>query len=126
MIEHSLDKVRGILYVRPSSALEQADFAQLANTADPYIRDTGDLSGLIIEAPSFPGWDSLGAMAAHFRFVRDHHKHIKKIALVTDSALGNAAEHLASHFVSAEIKHFPARELEAARRWIIEHPSVAG
>src|SRR6188472_193945 len=99
MIEHRLDRAHGILYVRPSSALEQADFATLASTADPYIKETGHLSGLIIEAPSFPGWDSLGAMAAHFRFVRDHHKHIKKIALVTDSALGNAAEHLAAHFV---------------------------
>ena len=58
-------------------------------------------------------------MAAHFRFVKDHHKHIKKIAIVTDSALGNVAERLASHFVSADIKHFAASELEAARQWVM-------
>ena len=69
--------------------------------------------------PRFPGWQSLGAMAAHFRFVRDHQKHIKRIALVTASAMGNVAEHLASHFVSAEIKHFPAGEAEAATHWIV-------
>ena len=46
----------------------------------------------------------------HLRFLRDHHKHIKKVAgrLVTDSPFGDAAEHIASHFVAAEIKHFPA------------------
>jgi hypothetical protein len=124
MIEYSLDKTHSILYLRPKSALEAGDFAQLAATADPYIRETGGLSGLIIEAPAFPGWESLGAMVAHFRFVRDHHKHIKKIALVTDSALGNVAEHLASHFVSAEIRRFPAGELEAARRWVMNQPSA--
>ena len=119
MIEHTLDTAQSILYVRPKSALEQGDFVKLAKTVDPYILETGDLAGLIIEVPTFPGWESLGAMAAHFRFVRDHHKHIKKIGLVTDSVLGDVAEHFASHFVFAEIRHFSAGELEAAKQWIM-------
>ena len=118
MIEHTLDTAHSILYVRPKSSLEQDDFVQIAKTVDPYIEETGDLVGLIIDAPVFPGWESFGAMVAHFRFVRDHHKHIKKVGLVTDSALGNAAEHLAAHFVSAEIKHFHGKELEAAKQWV--------
>jgi SpoIIAA-like len=118
MIDYTLDTGQSILYVRPSSALEQEDFAELAKVADPHIEKTGHLAGLVIDAPRFPWWDSLGAMAAHFRFVRDHHKHIRKVALVTDSALENVAEHLASHFVSAQIKHFPSRELEAAKAWV--------
>ena len=119
MIEHNLDTAHSILFVRPTSALQQDDFAQLAKTVDPFIEKTGDLAGLIIETQSFPGWDSLGAMAAHFRFVRDHHKHVKKVAVVTDAALGTVAEKLASHFVSAKIRHFGAGEVEAARRWIM-------
>jgi hypothetical protein len=121
MIEHTLDTAHSILTVRPRSSLEQSDFAELAATADPYIERTGGLAGLIIDAPTFPGWESLGAMAAHFRFVRDHHRHIRKIALVTDSAVGNVAEHLATHFVSAEIRHFPAGELAAAEQWVLTH-----
>ena len=93
-------------------------FLNLYNFLDPYIKKTGDLTGLIIDAPVFLGWDSFGAMVAHFRFGQDHHKHIKKVGLVTDSVLGNAAEHLASHFVSAEIKHFHGKELEAAKQWV--------
>ena len=120
MIEHTLDTEHSILYLRPKSALKQDDFVQLAKTVDPYIEKTGDLAGLIIEAPKFPGWESLGAMAAHFRFVRDHHKRIKKIGLVTDSAMGNVAENFASHFVSAEIRHFSAGELEAAKQWVMD------
>jgi hypothetical protein len=119
MIEHTLDTANSILYVRPKSALEERDFVALAKTVDPYIEETGNLAGLIIEVPAFPGWENLGAMAAHFRFVRDHHKRIKKIGLVTDSALGNVGEHLASHFVSAEIRHFSAGELEAAKKWVM-------
>ena len=119
MIEHTLDTAHSILYVRPKSRLEQADFAQLATVVDAHIEEKGDLAGLIIEVTAFPGWESLGAMASHFRFVRDHHMHIKKIGVVTDSPMGNVAEHLASHFVAAEIRHFPAGELEAARQWVM-------
>jgi hypothetical protein len=122
MIDHTLDTTHSILYLRPKSALEQGDFAQLAKTVDPFIEKAGGLAGLIIEAPRFPGWESFGAMAAHFRFVRDHHKRIRKIGLVTDSALGDVAQRLASHFVSAEIRHFAAGDLEAAKRWVMERP----
>jgi hypothetical protein len=118
MIEYSLDTECSVLYLRPKAALEAADFAQLARTVDPHIEANGALAGLMIEAPAFPGWASLGAMAAHFRFVRDHHRLIRRVALVTDSAIGDVAERLASHFVAAEIRHFPAAEVESAKRWV--------
>lgn len=56
--------------------------------------------------------------------MRDHHKQIKTVGLVTDSALGNVAEHLASHFVSAEIRHFPVGKLEAAKQWIMNRDAA--
>ena len=118
MIDYDLDTAHSILLVRPQSRLEKDDFVKLAKAVDPQIEATGDLAGLIIDAPSFPGWESFGSLVSHFRFVRDHQKHVKKVAVVTDSPMGNVAEHLTSHFVSAEIKHFPAGQLEAARKWI--------
>src|ERR1700750_883654 len=119
MIEYDLDTEHSILHVQPKSALEQDDFVKLAEAGDPQIEATGGLSGLIIETPGFPGWQSLGAMVDQFRFVRDHHKRIKRVGVVTDSHLGDVAEHLTSHFVSAEIKHFPAGQIEAARQGIM-------
>jgi stage II sporulation SpoAA-like protein len=118
MLEHTLDSAQSILYLRPKSALRKEDFEELARTVDPYLEQHGDLAGLVVEAQSFPGWDSFGALAAHVRFVRDHHRRIRKIAIVTDARLGDVAEKLASHFVAATIRHFPAGELDAARRWI--------
>jgi len=120
MIEHELDSEHNILLVRPQSALDKNGFIELAKAVDPQIEANGDLAGLIISAPSFPGWDNFGAMVTHFRFVRDHQKHIKKVAVVTDSHLADVAEHLGSHFVSAEIRHFPAGQVEQARQWIID------
>lgn len=118
MIPHTLDPGTAILHLQPRAALSPADFEALAHAVDPFISERGDLAGMIIETPAFPGWTSFGAFVAHLRFVRDHHKHIKNIALVTDSAMGDMAEKLVSHFVAAEIRHFAASEVEAARQWI--------
>ncbi|MET0995277.1 MAG: hypothetical protein ABWY20_14870 [Mycobacterium sp.] len=62
MIEYNLDTEHSILHVQPKSALEQDDFVKLAKAVDPHIEATGGLVGLIIEAPSFPGWKSFGAL----------------------------------------------------------------
>ncbi len=119
MIDYDLDKATSILRVRPEAPLDKADFADLAKVVDPEIEAGGALAGLIIDASHFRGWDSFGALVTHIRFVRDHHKHVKKIAVVTDSHLGDLAEHLASHFIAAEVRLFPGGQIDQARHWII-------
>lgn len=118
MIEHTLDTDNSILYVKPDDELDRKDFEQLAHTVDPYLRQHGNLAGMIIDAPAFPGWDDFAALVSHLRFVKDHHKQIRKVALVTDSAIANVIEHVGAHFVSAEVRHFPARDVAAAVLWI--------
>jgi len=118
VIDAELDRANAILYLRPKAALAKSDFDALATLVDPYLEKTGALAGIIIEAATFPGWNSLGALVAHFRFVRDHHRLIRKVAVVTDAALGDLAEALASHFVAARVRHFHADELAAAQRWV--------
>jgi hypothetical protein len=120
MLEHRLDAARSILYLRPSGPLQKEDFAQLAATVDPHIEAKGGLAGILLDIKAFPGWESIGAMAAHFRFVREHHRKVKKIAIVTDAKIGTLGEKLASHFVAATIKHFPAGQVAAAEQWITE------
>jgi hypothetical protein len=116
VIECELDTEHSILIARPKSALDCDDVVKLADAIDPHIEATGGLRGLILEAPAMPGFESLGAMVMHFSFVR--RERIKKIALVTDSRVGDL-EDLASDSVSAEISYFPAGQLEAAKQWIM-------
>jgi hypothetical protein len=118
MLDPALDRDIGVLHLRPRGRLRKADFEQLGLLVDPFIRETGGLRGLIIETVSFPGWADMAAMVQHLRFVRDHHRSIARVALVTDSLVGDIARHLASHFVAAQIRHFGARERDAAKAWI--------
>jgi hypothetical protein len=120
MIEASLDRDKGILHAKPSGPLEAADFDRLAVLADPYIEKKGQLAGLLIEAKDFPGWKNLAGMMKHFRFVRNHHRKIRKVALVTDARLGKIAEKFARHFVAAKVKRFPAGHAGAAKTWLTQ------
>ena len=109
-----------ILVVEPSGALEAADFEALAAVADPYIEEHGGLRGLLIETESFPGWRDFAGLVEHIRFVRNHHKHIKKVAAVTNSAFGSIAPEVSSHFVSAEVRRFDFGRRDAALAWLRE------
>jgi hypothetical protein len=118
MIHHELLRSQGILTLKPEGALRAVDFVTLASTVDPYIEQHGELNGLMIEAQSFPGWDDFAALVSHVRFVRDHHRRIRRIAVVSDSKLLALAPKLASHFVSAEVRAFDAADRAAALAWL--------
>lgn len=103
---------------QPDGRLSQDDFKSLAAVVDPYILEIGSLMALIIHVETFPGWENFVGMVEHFRFVRDHHKNIEKIALVSDSKLVKLMPKLVDHFVNAEISVFPYSGLDAAKEWI--------
>ena len=55
MIQYELLREQGILILKPEGALRAEDFTAIAGVVDPYIDQHGELKGLMIEAPSFPG-----------------------------------------------------------------------
>ena len=120
MIEYNLDAAHSILYMQPKSALAAEDFIKIAEAVDPHIEATGGLAGVIIEVPTFTGWESFGALVAHFRLIRDHHKYVSKVAVVSDSTLVKLIESLASLPTLSRPKSGSSLGgTEAATQWIL-------
>ena len=120
MLSVEIDEKNGIAILEPDGPLSKNDFESAAKVIDPYIEKTDQLRGLIIHTESFPGWDSFAAFSSHLKFVKEHHKKISRVAISTDSAIGNFAEVVASHFVSAEIKRFSFQEFDQAKNWVAD------
>jgi len=120
MLEFELLRDTGVLVVEPKEALTAEDFRVVSRTVDPYISENGKLTGLLIDAPSFPGWDSFGALTEHMRFVRDHHRNIERVAAVTDSTILSLAPKIAEHFAHPEFKVFTSGERAKALAWLQE------
>lgn len=117
MLSVEINEEKGIALLEPDGPLSQDDFESAAKLIDPQIESAGHLNGLVIHTESFPGWESFAGLSSHLKFVREHHRKITRIALSTDSAIGNFAEAVAKHFVSAEIRVFAYQNLEQAKLW---------
>ena len=104
--------------IEPQGPLTKGDFATIASRIDPIIDNDGPLDGLIVKTREFPGWEGLGDVIAHFRFVKNHHRLIKKIALVTDAKIAEIFPVIVDHFVTAEVRHFDFDDFDEAIDWI--------
>lgn len=89
MLQYELQRTDGILILKPSGPLESADFEKLVREVDPYIK-----------------------------FVKNHHRKVKKLAAVTDSGFLSIMPHVAKHFARAEIRHFAYKDKDAALHWL--------
>jgi hypothetical protein len=108
----------GITVVEPKGPLSEEDFAKLSAEVDAYLKDHDSLKGLLILAKQFPGWEDFEGLLHHIKFVRDHHRSIRRVALVSDTKLASIAPQLASHFVSAQVKGFDGDARDEALAWL--------
>jgi tRNA U38,U39,U40 pseudouridine synthase TruA len=118
MLDYELNRTEGILIIKPFGPLESKDFEKLIREVDPHIREKGKLNGLMIYAKSFPGWDNFAAFLSHMKFVKNHHRNIRKIAAVTGSSFLSIMPQVAGHFVQAEVRHFAYDDKDAALNWL--------
>ena len=119
-IEHRLIPDSGVVVVEVSQPLRAPDFDALGLTVDSWLDTHERLQGLVLHARAFPGWENIGGLVQHIRFVRDHHRKIRRVAVVLDGPLGALAHELAEHFVQAEVRGFRAHELDDAVAWAAE------
>ena len=118
MVNVDFDEKSAIAILAPTETLHSDDFAKLAEMVDPYIAEHGNIKGLIIYTESFPGWNDFSAMITHMRFVNNHHRHIEKVALVSDATILDFTANIANHFVNAEIASFDYKDLADAKAWM--------
>jgi hypothetical protein len=107
-----------VLVVRPGGPIAREDVATLTRTVDEYLAGHPKISGVMVETRAFPGFASVGAFADYARFIADHHARVRRLALVTDSALAPVAEFMANHVVGLQMRHFPFAEGTSALAWL--------
>lgn len=125
MLRITEDPARNCLLLEPSGALSPRDLDTLIARFDRYVNERDRIPNLVIRAVSFPTWTDFATLLKHLRFIRDHHRMVRKVALVSDARALDIAPRIAGHFVSAEIRHFPAKDYAAALDWVSEPEEAA-
>ncbi|MFI1828218.1 STAS/SEC14 domain-containing protein [Streptomyces sp. NPDC020412] len=121
-VSHRILPDSGVLLVTIDSPLRTQDFDALASTVDSWLDTHEELTGVVLHARDFPGWENVGGLLSHLRFVRDHHRRIGRIGLAADTRLADLMPHLANHFVRAEVRHFGYEQLDDAVAWAAAAP----
>ncbi|MGA8278662.1 MAG: STAS/SEC14 domain-containing protein [Rhodanobacteraceae bacterium] len=119
-ISITLDGDAGILVLAPVAdhALSEDDFEAVGKAIDDYLKDHDRLHGILIHSRKFPGWQSVGALFAHLKFVNSVHDKISKIALVTDSPMGTFADRVLDPLMLAKVRKFGYDERDEAMSWL--------
>jgi hypothetical protein len=117
-----LDAEHGILMLQPAAdkALSEDDFEAVGKSIDGYLADHGRLRGILIHSRRFPGWQGIGALFAHLKFVSRVHDKIGKVAMVTDSPIGTFADRVLDPLMLAKLRKFDDDQRDAAMAWLQE------
>ena len=114
MIDIDIRRAENVFVLRPQGAISADDFKSVASTIDGYINEHDAVPRLVFRLDELPHWKDLEAMIAHFHLVKDHHKVIPKVAIVSDSSALALLRPVVDLFTGAKIRRFPAAALDDA------------
>lgn len=124
-LAHRLLTDRGVLVLEPQGPLRAEDFDAVALTVDPWLESEGALRGIVVHTKTIPGWENLGSMLRHLRFVKEHQRRVGRIALAANGKLAELGPRLLEHFVQAELKRFDHDDVDSAISWASAAPHPA-
>lgn len=107
----------GVVVVEVTAPLRTADVDTLAATVDSWLVAHDALQGVVVHARGVPGWENLAALRRHLRFVRGHHRKVRRVALAVDGALAAVVPVVAGHVVQPQLRHFGHDALDDAITW---------
>lgn len=106
-----------ILHITASDKLKTEDFAQVAPQADALIKKHGTLR-LLLDGSGFNGWEDMAALEKHMSFVKTHHQHVERIALIAGHSWQHWLAGMIKVFVYPEIRVFDKDEIKEAQEWL--------
>ena len=118
MLSYELVRDKGILVIMPEGPLRTEDFQALSQAVDDYIVSEGALTGVMISAERFPGWEDFSGFLSHVRFIKENNRDIDKVAAVTDSAFMSIMPRVVDLFISANVRNFTIAERDEAMAWL--------
>ena len=68
-----------IVVVTPDGPISAADIDKMTEEINGYINQHDRVPNLVIHAKSIPYWSNFKALEKHLKFVKNHHKIVKKV-----------------------------------------------
>jgi len=117
MMQIEINERDDIVIARPTGALSADDIDEFASKLDDYINEHDRVPNLVLHANSLSHWENFEALKDHLKLVREHHKLVKKVAVVSDSKLIWLLRPVADQFTRPKVRRFSERAFDDAVNW---------
>jgi len=117
MIEITTNDSSALIEARISGHLQADDFGEVAPQVDEFISSHEKVS-VLLDLIDFHGWENVTAARTHFKFIKDHHKRIERIAVVANKTWQHWIAAVVGTFISSKEKCFDEHQKEEARNWL--------
>lgn len=114
---HQEDLGNGALHISLLGKIEAGVYAKETEDLNAFVRKNEHFR-LLLDIRRFDGWQGLGAMASHFRIVRDHVGQLDKAAVVGDKGWQGMVVQVVKRLIGKEAQYFENNEFDAAKAWI--------
>jgi hypothetical protein len=106
-----------VFIVTPEGSISADQIDDLATRVNTYINETDRVPNLVLHTKSVPHWSNFNALKTHLRFIKNHHRVVAKVAIVSDVKLLWLAKSLVDHFVGAKVRRFDEEAIDDAIAW---------
>jgi hypothetical protein len=124
-LSYSILPARRVLLIELQDALHAEDFDALSRELNVAMESSDNpLHGIVVHARERPHWENLGALFRHVRFVREHHKKVRRVAIAGDGKLAALLPPMIGLLLHPEVRSFPFDAVDRAVEWASQEPST--
>ena len=117
-LDYTIMPEKKIVVLEWKGKLRAEDVDALTSSVDTWIEGAGrSLQGLVLFVHEPTEWQNFESLVNHISFVKNHHRQIRRVALVTNHELASIVPAFAQHFVSATVEQFEENDKSAAISW---------
>jgi SpoIIAA-like len=106
-----------IFVLTPPKSITSDDIAELNRQMNDYVNAHDKVPNLVLRADQVPAWKNFEALADHIKFVKNHHRLVKKVAIVSDDRLIWLVRPVVDAFTGAKVRRFSADAFDKAYAW---------
>jgi hypothetical protein len=117
MLKVDIRRRENIAIVTPEGRITSEEMSEFTQKVNDYINETDQVPSLVLQTKSVPYWANFNALRKHLEFVKNHHRLVRKVAIVSDSKLLWLARSIVDHFVVAKVRRFNEESIDDAIAW---------
>jgi hypothetical protein len=120
MIEFLPQNDGNLVALNLQGKITHEEFEALTPMIDSQIEKDGGEIRLLLDLVEFEGYEDLHALWEHFVLVKNHHKFVKRVAVLGSAEWEKRFAQLAGQFALADVGYYEAGEMEDAIGWLCQ------